>query len=120
VEPIEWAVGANFEETKRLYGLYIANVMERYPQVGTWDVANELIDDETFIRRAMADKRRLEGRGVLETLRQAIEIDPRRADAHLRALLHPNHGGRIRARSRVVGHRRSSRSFTACHDIDPP
>lgn len=48
VEPIDWAVGRDFEETKRLYGLYIATVMERYPQVETWDVANELIDDETF------------------------------------------------------------------------
>lgn len=47
-EPIEWAIGRDFEETKRLYGLYIATVMERYPQVETWDVANELIDDETF------------------------------------------------------------------------
>jgi endo-1,4-beta-xylanase len=47
-EPIEWAIGADFEETKEFYGLYIANVMERYPQVETWDVANELIDDETF------------------------------------------------------------------------
>lgn len=47
-EPIEWAIGRDFEETKRLYGLYIATVMERYPQVETWDVANELIDDDTF------------------------------------------------------------------------
>jgi len=47
-EPIDWAVGRDFEETKRLYGLYIATVMEHYPQVETWDVANELIDDETF------------------------------------------------------------------------
>ncbi len=47
-EPIEWAIGADFEDTKRRYGLYIATVMGRYPQVETWDVANELIDDETF------------------------------------------------------------------------
>lgn len=47
VEPIQWAVGRDFEETKRRYGGYIRTVMERYPQVETWDVMNELIDDET-------------------------------------------------------------------------
>lgn len=47
VEPIEWAVGRDFEETRRLYGGYIRTVMERYPQVETWDVMNELIDDDT-------------------------------------------------------------------------
>lgn len=47
VEPIEWAVGATFEETKRLYGGFIRTVMARYPRIETWDVLNELIDDET-------------------------------------------------------------------------
>jgi len=46
-EPIEWAVGNSFEEARRLYGGYIRTVMERYPQVETWDVLNELVDDDT-------------------------------------------------------------------------
>jgi endo-1,4-beta-xylanase len=46
--PIDWAVGATFEETKELYGGFIRTVAGRYPQVRTWDVLNELIDDETF------------------------------------------------------------------------
>jgi endo-1,4-beta-xylanase len=49
--PIDWAVGATFEETKEIYGGFIRTVAGRYPQVETWDVLNELIDDETFALR---------------------------------------------------------------------
>lgn len=46
--PIDWAVGATFEETKRLYGGFIRTVAGRYRQVDTWDVLNELIDDDSW------------------------------------------------------------------------
>lgn len=46
--PIDWAVGATFEETKELYGGFIRTVAGRYPQIETWDVLNELIDDESW------------------------------------------------------------------------
>lgn len=44
--PIDWAIGATFEETKELYGGFIRTVAARYPQVRTWDVMNELVSDE--------------------------------------------------------------------------
>lgn len=46
IEPIDWAVGKTFEETKQLYGSYIRTVMARYPHIESWDVLNELVDDE--------------------------------------------------------------------------
>ncbi len=46
--PIDWAVGATFEETTKLYGDFIRTVARRYPQVETWDVMNELVDDESW------------------------------------------------------------------------
>jgi len=42
---IDWADDASLEVVKRAYGRFLADVVRRYPEVPSWDVANEVLAD---------------------------------------------------------------------------
>src|SRR5690606_272749 len=49
-QPIAWADGGDFDEVCRLYGGFIRDVVGRYPQIASWDVFNEVVDEREPLR----------------------------------------------------------------------
>ena len=49
-QPIAWADSGDFDEVCRLYGGFIRDVVGRYPQIVSWDVFNEVVDDRKPLR----------------------------------------------------------------------
>ena len=46
-QPIPWASAGDLDTVKRLYGAYIRDVLARYPQIVSWDVFNEILDERS-------------------------------------------------------------------------
>jgi len=49
-EPIRWAESSDFEHVKRDYGGFIKDVVSHYPQAVSWDVFNEIVEENTPFR----------------------------------------------------------------------
>src|SRR5690606_9158184 len=49
-EPIRWANSADLAEAKRLYGGFLRAVVGRYPDFTSWDVMNEIAEENTVLR----------------------------------------------------------------------
>jgi len=49
-EPIRWAEHESFERTARDYGGFLRDVVGHYPQAVSWDVFNEIVEEEQPLR----------------------------------------------------------------------
>ena len=49
-EPVLWAERGDFGEVKRRYGGFLRDVVGRYPDIVSWDVMNEIVEERTPLR----------------------------------------------------------------------
>ncbi len=49
-EPLRWAERSDWSDVKQFYGTFLATVVSRYPQAISWDVFNEIVDEQTVLR----------------------------------------------------------------------
>ncbi len=50
-EPIRWAESSSFERVKRDYGGFIKDVVSHYPQAVSWDVFNEIVEEDDAVSK---------------------------------------------------------------------
>ncbi|TKT80342.1 endo-1,4-beta-xylanase [Aquamicrobium sp. LC103] len=49
-DAIRWAESGNFSTVKRLYGGFLRDVVAHYADVPSWDVVNEIVEEQTPLR----------------------------------------------------------------------